>query len=159
MDSTTTIKAFLIALVAAGTAIWGWMGWLIILWVVCMVLDYVTGSAAARRNHEWNSSRAREGLWGKAGMIVAVIVAAIADIVLSLMLNMDGLQLPFHYSVLLTPVVVSWYTLTELGSMAENAVKMGGRVPKWIKKGLKIAADALDKAGEAATSGEEAKDD
>ena len=43
----TTIKAFAAALIAAGTAVWGWMGWLVIAWLACMVMDYLTGSLAA----------------------------------------------------------------------------------------------------------------
>lgn len=147
-NNITAVKAFLTAIVAAGTAMWGLAGWLVILWIVCMVLDYITGSMAAKRNHEWSSSRAREGLWSKGGCATTVLVAALTDVVLGLLLNLDGLQLPFHYSALLTPVVLGWYILTELGSIAENAVKMGGKVPRWIAKGLKVAADALDKQGE-----------
>lgn len=39
------------AVVAAGagllTGLWGWLGWLVVGWVAVMVLDYLTGSAAA----------------------------------------------------------------------------------------------------------------
>ena len=70
----TTIKAFAAALIAAGTAIWGWMGWLVIAWLVCMVMDYLTGSLAAAKNGEWSSARAREGLWHKGGMLLVVLI-------------------------------------------------------------------------------------
>ena len=46
---------------------------------------------------------------------------------------------------IITPVVLLWYILTELGSIAENAEKMGAPVPGWIKRGLKQYRDKIDR--------------
>jgi phage-related holin len=43
--------------------------------------------------------------------------------------------------------VLVWYIITELGSILENSIKMGAVVPEWLARGLKITAEALDKAG------------
>lgn len=55
-----------------------------LVWCLCMVLDYLSGSAAAMVNRDWCSTRAREGLWHKGGMILVVAVAAIADAILGI---------------------------------------------------------------------------
>ena len=34
------------------TGFWGWLGWLVLCWVCCMVLDYITGSMAAGKAGE-----------------------------------------------------------------------------------------------------------
>ena len=148
-------KAALAAAAAAGTALWGWYGWLVLIWAVCMALDYLSGSAAALRAGDWSSRRARDGLWHKAGMILAVAVAALGDLLIGLLLRMGSLRLPFDYSVLLAPLVTAWYCLTELGSVAENAVLLGARVPKWLTRLLRRGAQAVDKTAEAALGGEE----
>jgi phage-related holin len=44
-----------------------------------------------------------------------------------------------------TPVVLTWYIITELGSIIENAGKMGAPVPEWLKKSLKQYKDTIDK--------------
>ena len=147
-NNLTLAEVFIVGTAAAGTAIWGWFGWLVILWAGCMILDYISGSLAAAKNHEWNSEMARSGLWHKLGMIFAVLVAGIADLVIGLIIRMGGITLPFEFTVLLSAVVTAWYTLTELGSIAENAVRMGAKVPAWLTRILKISADAVDKAGE-----------
>ena len=144
-------KLGLMTLIAAGTALWGWFGWLVLIWIGCMVVDYVSGSLASIKAKEWNSQRAREGLWHKGGMILIVIAAGIADILIGLILNMDGMPLPFDYSVLLCPVVLAWYTLTELGSIIENAALLGSRVPRWLPGWMKVVADAMEKTGEKLT--------
>lgn len=38
------IKACIVAAAAAFTAAFGWLGWLILAWLVCMVIDWITGS-------------------------------------------------------------------------------------------------------------------
>ena len=152
-EETTAAKVVLTGLLAAGTALWGWFGWLVILWSGSMALDYLSGSAAAMKKGEWSSDRAREGLWHKAGTILAVSVAALADAAVGLLLRSGFVTLPFRYEVLLSVIVLAWYTLTELGSIAENAVQMGARVPGWLRRFLKVSVEAVDEAGKQITGG------
>ncbi len=156
METMDGWKAAAIALIGALTGLWGWFGWLVIGWVVCMVVDYITGSAAAAKQGQWSSSMAREGIWHKAGMIVVVIVAAGADLLIALVLaNIPAVQLPFTYSGLICPIVLVWYVVTELGSIAENAVNMGAPVPSWLTKLLQVSKEAIDNAGEQLAGGDE----
>lgn len=156
METMDGWKAAAIALIGALTGIWGWFGWLVVGWVFCMVVDYITGSAAAAKPGEWSSAKAREGIWHKAGMIVVVIVAAAADLLISMVLsNVPAVQLPFTYEGLICPIVLVWYVVTELGSIAENAVAMGAPVPGWLTKLLQVSKDAIDSAGEQMTGGNE----
>ena len=50
-------------------------------------------------------------------------------------------------SAIVMPLVLAWYIVTELGSILENAVKMGASVPDWLVKLLKISVQAIDKVG------------
>ena len=143
------------AVVGLLTGLWGWLGWLVVGWVACMVLDYVTGSAAACHDGDWSSRQAREGIWHKAGMIVVVVVAGGADLLLSLVLDvLPVIALPVQYPGLVCPVVLVWYIITELGSITENAVAMGALVPAWLVRLLAAGKEAVDRAGDALTGGE-----
>ena len=125
------IKAAMAGLLGLLTGLWGWFGWLVVGWIGCMAMDYVTGSMAAAKEGEWSSARAREGIWHKCGMIVVVLVVAGVDTLLSLVLdNLPLVELPIQYAGLVCPVVLVWYIVTELGSMVENAVAMGALVPQ-----------------------------
>lgn len=149
MENVTHAKAAVAAVVAVLTALWGWFGWLVVLFVGCMAVDYLTGSAAAMRRGEWSSASARDGIWHKCGSIIVVMVAGAADLLIGTMLgHLPGVVLPFEYTVLLCPLVTVWYTLTELGSIVENAVALGAPVPAWLTKMLNAAKDAVDKLGE-----------
>ena len=143
------VKAAVVGIFGAFGAAFGWLGWLVLAWIGCMVVDYISGSSAAMQAGRWSSARARGGIWHKAGMIVVVIVAALADAVLSMVVSkMPGL--PIDYTVLLLPMVLVWYILTELGSILENAAAMGAPVPQFLIRILASAKDTVeDAAGEA----------
>ncbi len=128
-------KAAVSAAVGVLTAVWGWFGWLVIAWFGCMALDIATGMAAGARRGEWSSKLAREGLWHKAGCVAAVTVCGVLDLVVGQLLR--GLpqgSLPFEYDVLLCPMMVMWYLLTEVGSVIENAGRMGAPIPAWVSR-------------------------
>ena len=146
------LKAAVAAAAGAFGAAFGWLGWLVLAWVACMVLDYATGSFAALRAGEWSSKIARDGLWHKLGAIVAVLVAAILDGVIRLVLeNIPALELPFEYTVFVSVLVLVWYILTELGSIVENAGALGAPIPGWLAAAIKVLGSSVDKAGEAVT--------
>lgn len=145
----TDIRVWVAAAVAALTAAWGWFGWLVVAWACLMLADWLVGSAAAVRRGEWSSKKLREGAWHKGGMIVIVCVACVADWLLGAMLaNLPGVTLPFEYTVLVGPLVVMWYIIGELGSLAEHGVSMGAPVPAWLVRFLKAGKKAVDAAGD-----------
>ena len=145
-EKLVAIKATIVAAWTALGALLGWRGVMLIGWVVAMALDYITGSLAACKAGEWSSATAREGLWHKGGMITVVMVSALADGVMAVVANY--LPLEISWPGLVLPLVTTWYILTELGSILENAVKMGAPVPAWLVNILKAGKDAMDKAGE-----------
>lgn len=138
------LKAALVAFAGAFSAAFGWLGWLILAWVVCMVLDWISGSAAAAAKGQWSSATARAGIWHKGGMILVVTVAAVTDCVLGVAVeHLPALEI--EYTVLVLPVILVWYIFTELGSIAENATAMGAPVPAWLTKLLAAGRDAAER--------------
>lgn len=149
MDNAIQIKAAFAAFVAAMTALWGWFGWLCVAWIACMAVDYISGTIDAMRDGGWSSKIARDGIFHKGGMVLTVFVALLADQLIGLVLgNIPAIPLPWDYSVVIAPMVITWYIITELGSIVENAAKMGAPVPPWLVKFLVVVEDATDHAGE-----------
>ena len=149
-EKLTAIKSAVAAgLMAMGTLL-GWKGILLIVWVGVMALDYLSGSLAACREGQWSSAIARQGLWHKGGMILVVTVAGICDGVVVLMAAF--LPLGMEWPGLILPLVLAWYILTELGSILENAVKMGAKTPQWMIRFLKAGIGLTEQAGESMTN-------
>lgn len=146
MQTETMEKVAGIGALGLWEALHGWMGWLVVLYAVSAMMDYVTGTALAIKEKTWSSSKARQGLWHKGGSIIIIGVSVLTDILLGLTINyMPGLKLPFEYDMLLTPIVLLWFIISELGSILENAAQMGAPVPSFLK-------DVLEKASAACNS-------
>lgn len=139
-------KAWITAFMTAAGAFLGWKGSMLLAWAVVMGLDYISGTMAACKGGNWSSATAREGLWHKGGMILVVTVAAIADGVMVVMAEYIPMEL--KWPGVLLPMVLAWYILTELGSILENAVELGAKVPGWLVKLLKNGVEILDRAGD-----------
>ncbi len=141
-EKATEIKALVTLAVSFLTALWGWLGWAIAIFVIAMLADYITGSWAARARGEWSSAAAREGLWHKLGEIAALLVAALCDIAVQVILHSAEAPLfglgERHY---LTLLVAVWYTFTELGSIIENAGRLGAPIPEGLRKGIALLRD------------------
>ena len=138
------------------TALWEWFGWVVVAWIGCMLIDYATGSVAALRAGEWSSKSVRDGIRHKLGSVMAVIVAGILDVVIGhLLANLPGVELPFAYTVLLCPLVVIWYILTEAGSIIENAGALGAPIPVWLSKMIAALEQKMEEAGDGIAGKEE----
>ena len=146
-ERLVTIKAAVAAFFTTMSAFLGWQGVLLVVWVAAMLIDYLSGSLAAWLSGKWSSAVAREGLKHKAGMFFAVIVAGMADI--TLIIICDHLPIAWAWPVLVLPLVLAWYILTELGSILENAVKMGAPMPEWLLKLLQAGLKIIDSRGDA----------
>lgn len=138
------VKASIAAVCGAFTAAFGWLGWLTVAWVVCMALDWLSGSAAACKRGDWSSAAARGGIWHKFGMILVVLIAALTDAVLGVTVaNLPGIE--WQVNTLLLPMVLVWYIFTELGSIAENAAALGAPVPKPLLDALAAGQKIVNK--------------
>ena len=145
-EHLTAAKAAMTAVITALGAFLGWKGIMALCWIAVMAVDYLSGTAAACKAGQWNSARAREGLWHKGGMIFAVIAGGIADGIMTVLLgNIPALGIQWPGAVL--PLVLAWYILTELGSILENAVKLGATVPGWLVAMLQAGLKAMEPGG------------
>ncbi len=144
-EKMTTFKAAVAAVFGALASFLGWKGILAVVWVVLMLADYASGSWAACKEGNWNSKTAREGLFHKGGMILVVFVAVLAD--LALVAASENLTLGFIWPGIVFPLVLTWYIITEIGSILENAAKMGAPVPQWLINLMTVSLNAVEVLG------------
>ena len=151
MDAPTRVKEFKAALaviLSAVSALLGWQGTLVVIWVGAMVLDYITGSAAAMQAGEWSSKVARAGLRHKGGSIAIALVAAMMDIAMQqIATGAADFNLPWDGPIIF-PVVLLWFILTEFGSIVENSIKCGAPCPAWLPKIFKNVKAWIDEKQE-----------
>lgn len=139
-------KIGLTAAIWAAVGVIGWQGILLISWIVLMLVDYLSGTWAAKRQGNWNSQAARDGVMHKGGMVLVVFAAGLTDLVLWAI--WDKLPMSREWPFLTLVLVVVWYCLTEVGSILENAGKMGAPIPKWFAAALDAGIQIVDQQGE-----------
>ena len=97
--------------------------------IALCLLDVFSGYAAAIRNNELNSTKMREGLWGKVGELVAIVVSKLCDLCMTAygdnFINVD-LNTPFCVTIC---GIVSLYELT---SVFENIGKLSPAFGAWL---------------------------
>ena len=151
-EKALEIKAVIVAAASVLTGFLGHVGMAVMIFLAAMLLDYITGSWAAKAHGEWSSSKAREGLWHKLGEIVALCVAALTDIAIGYVILSSAavpvLSGEYKHRGYVTLIVSIWYIFTELGSILENIAKLGAPVPKWMIDGVGKMKKKIDKQGE-----------
>lgn len=127
----------------------GWQGYLLILLLAAMIIDFITGSLAARKNNEWTSAKASEGRRRKAMTFMAIIAALILDSVIWIMGSVNPIfELPFEWPFLFTFASVIWFIMSEIGSMLENLILYDIKLPGFLIKGIKILKAKTEVVGD-----------
>lgn len=89
--------------------------------IICMILfiilDVVSGVAAAYARHEVESPKLRQGLWHKVGYLFVVFCAIIIEWAMT-----QGMDLGFSLPLVM-PICV-WISLMEVVSTLENSAKI-----------------------------------
>ena len=147
MENLNDVKIMLTGAVLAVVGLIGWQGVLVLVWMALMMLDYASGWLAAKKTKTWKSEKARDGIMHKGGMVLVVLASALTDGVLWIAWEHIGV-FTAEWPWLLMALTVAWYCLTEVGSILENAGKMGAPVPEWFAATLDAGLHIVDSKGE-----------
>jgi len=104
--------------------------WIILLPLILMAADIVTGWIQASINGTWDSTKMRKGLYRKSGEIMIVAVSFAVQ---------EAVSLPVDVTAFISGYII----VMEILSVCENLDQAGLPVPSWITKRLKKAADTL----------------
>lgn len=152
------MRAMYMTIQAAAAATIAWLSARlgILLPVLCvlltaMVLDYITGMLASKREalehpddpaYGWSSRRGAEGIIKKVGYLCIIAAAMIVDYIILSVAAQAGIEtaLKAFFGLL----VAVWYILNELLSIIENAGRMGAPVPDWLSRYVAVLKNKID---------------
>lgn len=155
MEKATAIKAAVTTFFAAVSAIIGWFGWLIVALVIAMTIDYLTGWWAAVQDGTWSSRIAKKGITKKAVILLIIGATGLVDLIIGMVAAQAGMPLPAYLTALISPLVAIWYLLAEIGSILENAKRMGVDMPPFLLKIINIMKGMIEKKGDPENGKEE----
>lgn len=149
-----TFQALLTAILAWLSARLGILLPVMCLLLVAMVMDYITGMLASKREsldhpndpaYGWSSKRGAEGIIKKVGYLCIIAVAMIVDYII--LHVAAGLGLEITLKAFFGLLVAVWYILNEALSIIENAGRMGAPVPSWLAKYVAVLKNKIDSQG------------
>ena len=120
-------------LAAFAAAIWSYFKTIfapVIILIVVMTVDYISGVAAAWVNHELSSRVGLIGIVKKLSYLALVVAGCSIDYLVSILgAQITGTEISIRAIGL---VVVCWLIINELISILENVAKQGGPVPPFL---------------------------
>ena len=106
--------------------------WVLLLPLILMAADIITGWIQATINGTWDSTKMRKGLYRKSGELLIIVIAYVISI---------AIKLPFDAASFIGGYVI----IMELISVCENLNQAGLPVPAWVVKRLgKLAKDMTE---------------
>lgn len=145
-------------LAAAGAWISAKLGVLypvLVILMIMMILDYVTGMLASKKEalehpdekgYGWSSKKGAQGIIKKVGYLCVIAVAMVVDYIILHVAVAIGITVSVKAFFAL--LVAVWYVLNELLSIIENSGRMGAQVPEWLCRYIAVLKDAIDKTTE-----------
>lgn len=127
------------------TLIFGQYWFLFAFYLGLNIVDWLTGWAKAKKKNEGSSKMGIQGILKKLGYWVIIMVAFGCSMMFVNIGDILGINLVFM-------LFMGWFTLAtlitnEVVSILENLIVLGYKVPHILIKGLKIAGDFINNAG------------
>lgn len=132
MNSTNIVHTIIAAICGAFMAYLNILAVPIIVMLVVMLLDYVTGLAGAYINKQLNSRIGIVGIIKKICYLGLVAVGMTADYIIYSALSEIGVNIELGYCVGM--IITIWLIINELISILENLAEIGVPLPAFITK-------------------------
>ena len=130
--SKENIAQGIITLIAASiSAYFGIIAIPLIVLTIVMLIDYITGMAAAYVNAELSSRKGIRGIFKKLGYYSLVCVGITLDYILSSGLTQIGIS--NDVNIWFGLIIAIWLIINELISILENLSRLDVPIPKFLK--------------------------
>ncbi len=128
---------------------------LIILLIFMMLIDYISGLFASKKEaiehpndkrYGWSSKKGILGIYKKVGYVITVFIAVCIDYLLYKISGELGLK--FDSNTYFGILVTIWFIVNEMISVLENAGRMGVELPKFLLNILSELKGTVEKNDE-----------
>ncbi len=132
------------AVITALTAVFGWQWVLFASYLLLNFIDWITGWIKAKYKNEESSKKGLKGILKKSCYWILIAVSFLFSYLITRVGTIINVNLEFV-------MLFGWFTLAcmlinESRSIIENLVELDIEVPGFLKKGLRVTQDLIDKA-------------
>lgn len=144
----------------------GVLGYLLLIFAIAMILDYVSGIVASKKEsiehpnskkYGWSSKKGMLGIIKKFGYILIVFTTILIDFMIYKIAGVINVTMPIK--TFFSTLVTIWFILNETLSIIENAGRMGCvNIPPFIAKLICALKKQVENEADAAVEKIEIKD-
>lgn len=151
------LQAVLTAAVTAFAVYFNALAVPLIVLLVMMIIDYISGMSAAWREGTLNSKKGVDGIIKKVGYMALVAVAMGVDYLI--FTGFAAVNVSVGFEMLFGILVAVWLIINEMISILENLSRLGVPIPKFLTKAVKKLKITAEASGEKITESEEKEND
>lgn len=151
------LQAVLTAAVTAFAVYFNAIAVPLIVLLVMMIIDYISGMSAAWREGTLNSKKGVDGIIKKVGYMALVAVAMGVDYLI--FSGFTAVNVSVGFEMLFGILVAVWLIINEMISILENLSRIGVPIPKFLTKAVKKLKITAEASGEKITESEEKEND
>ena len=140
------LQAVLTAAVTAFAVYFNALAVPLIVLLVMMIIDYISGMSAAWREGTLNSKKGVDGIIKKVGYMALVAVAMGVDYLI--FTGFAAVNVSVGFEMLFGILVAVWLIINEMISILENLSRLGVPIPAFLSKVVKKLKITADNAGE-----------
>lgn len=151
------LQAVLTAAVTAFAVYFNALAVPLIVLLVMMIIDYISGMSAAWREGTLSSKKGVDGIIKKVGYMALVAVAMGVDYLI--FTGFAAVNVSVGFEMLFGILVAVWLIINEMISILENLSRLGVPIPKFLTKAVKKLKITAEASGEKITESEEKEND
>lgn len=137
-----SIQAVFSAAAAALAVYLGAISVPVVVLLIMMVVDYLTGMTAAWMRGELSSKVGAKGILKKVGYMALIVVAAGVDYLI--WAGVAAVQVDIGYKMWFGLLVAVWLIINEMISILENLSRMDVPLPDFLVKAIEKAKNSID---------------
>lgn len=138
MKDNNLINVIIGAVGGLGTYLCGLNWEVIIIWIVLMILDILTGLIKSSKKGNFTSKEMKAGLFKKVGEFFLMFALILGQRVAMI----NGINVPIG------SIFVGCFCIKELGSIIENSIQMDIQIPEVVSRWFKVAKDQIENSKE-----------
>lgn len=140
VDRYNAVVGFIVSTLSA---ILGAYWYVFISYVFLNAVDWITGTAKARRNKTSSSETGRQGAIRKLGNWVIIVLAfLVSKVMVEVLMATIGIDAGFLIAIGWLTTCMLW--INEVRSILENLVELGCNVPQFLIVGLDVTAKLVN---------------
>lgn len=136
-------------LVNAIVSFWDTLRYLIVLFCISLILNYLSGVIVAVKGKRRLSRSSFTGGWRVVGSMLAIVVGGLLDLLIEFLnIYFDSVNFKIDNIPLFCCLALVWSIASELASIAKNARKLGHVMPKFLESVIARLKETIEETSD-----------